>query len=72
VASRFSIDHVEGVRFGTIMDTSPFTYRPVAPLDLQKIIDLWHVCGVTRFWMDPQAEIDANCVKDPLDVMLRR
>ena len=33
-------------------------YRDYLPSDLQAVIGLWEVCGLTRPWNDPQRDIE--------------
>ena len=46
------------------------TFRSFTVSDTTQLIDLWHVCGLTRSGIDPQAEIDAKCAEDPEGLIL--
>jgi len=41
--------------------------RPFRPADRATVIDLWHRCGITRPWNDPDRDIDRKlAVRDDL------
>jgi len=52
------------------MQNDLLTFRPFAVSDTAQLIDLWNVCGLTRSWIDPEAEIDAKCAEDPEGLIL--
>lgn len=47
------------------MDDDAVTFRSFVPADLEQVIELWRACGLTRSWIDPQAEVNAKCAEDP-------
>jgi len=49
------------------IDTAPVLIRAFRPADRATVIDLWHRCGITRPWNDPERDIDRKlAVRDDL------